>query len=148
MPVIYENYGCGAFDLAKFEPIKNRWLFNKPKGGFWASAKDDEWGWAAFCVRENYRTISEDDVFRFTLKPDAKILLLDDPDLFFELPEKKTDKDEEECRRTFPFYPDFEKLAKEYDVIDCRVDCGVDACLPMWDVNCILVMNPDVICPM
>lgn len=39
---IYENYGCGKFDIAQFEPIKNRRLFNKPKGGFWASAKDGQ----------------------------------------------------------------------------------------------------------
>lgn len=41
----YIHYGHKHFEVNEFEPIRNRELFPKPFGGFWASPVNAEYGW-------------------------------------------------------------------------------------------------------
>ena len=49
----YIHYGHDKFDIDLFKPIKNRLMFSKPYGGFWASSKNYEFPWFAWCENEN-----------------------------------------------------------------------------------------------
>lgn len=43
--VEYIHYGHTEFSKELFQPIKNREMFAKPTGGFWASRLNSLYGW-------------------------------------------------------------------------------------------------------
>lgn len=143
--VVYIHYGHDRF--LDPDPIRNQdYYFTKPKGGLWASRKDDESGWKNWCEKEEFRLDSFDRSFEFKLKDSARILMLDRLDQLDDLPKInnadhpyiKGDTFSECCL-------DFEKLAQEYDAIELT-NVGVFYwALYGWDCNSILIMNPNIV---
>lgn len=74
---IYVHYGSKAFDKEKVKEVRNEFYLNKPRGGFWGSPVDTDWGWKDWCEGEQYGDLSSH--FYFSLTPGTKILLLKDP---------------------------------------------------------------------
>ena len=141
---IYIHYGHSKYKTPN--PIVNEVGWTKPKGGLWASRKDDIFGWKNWCIKEDFRTSSFDTSFEFMLKDNAKVLELKDLDQLNDLPNVnrpdrlyfRHDWSTECCL-------DFEKLLKEYDAVEV-IDIGKFYwALYGWDCNSILVMNPDII---
>lgn len=59
------TYGCGKkFDVAKFEPIKNKG-FVKPEGGLWSSPVNSNYGWREWCENESFGNLSDHFNFEF-----------------------------------------------------------------------------------
>lgn len=145
LKTVYIHYGHDEF--VHPDPIRNRDYFTKPKGGLWASRKDDEFGWKDWCEREDFRLDSFDRSFEFTLKDSANVLVLNNRDQLDFLPQIKygeryryhKDDWSSEC------YLNFEKLSKEYDAIDIPDISPFYWALYGWDCNSILIMNPDIV---
>lgn len=142
--VVYIHYGHDRF--LDPNPIRNRDYFTKPKGGLWASRKDDELGWKNWCENEEFRLDSFDRSFEFKLKDSARILMLYHLDQLDDLPKINNAKypyikgnNSSEC------HLDFEKLAREYDAIELANVGEFYWALYGWDCNSILIMNPNIV---
>lgn len=155
--VIYTHYGHTKFEPETFEPIKNRQMFNKPWGGFWASPNDAEFGWKQWNEREQFAETRDDNKIEFTLKPNTRVL------------ELHSVKDAEEMIQKYkaPMPPefdylsqlgfggsmliniDFEAIARDYDAIEYFIsdDFGLYNTLYGWDCDSILILNKDVVVP-
>lgn len=137
----YIHYGSAKFDKSKFKSIENIQFFNKPSGGLWACEVGTKFGWKEFCELENIDWVDLSDSFEFELKPEARVLRLHNSDDYIEFRSKYAIND---IGIKLALGYDFERIAKEYDVIDFKVGelymalCG-------WDVDSIVVLNPDVI---
>ena len=105
--------------------------------------------------------------FRFTVSADSDILILEDPEQLETIPKTKPWKpkdlswmetvepgkipSEEQLMQLYspnPCYIDFEELVRNgIDAVELT-NCGAfrDS-LDIWDCNCILVMNPEIIVP-
>lgn len=87
----YIHYGHDKFEKERFQEIKNRPYMTKPFGGFWASRKNSDEGWKDW-VAENELTVGNfNSSFEFSLKKDAKILLIDNIDTLSNLPKVNSD---------------------------------------------------------
>ena len=142
--VTYIHYGHNKFRIP--DPIKNLDYFDKPRGGLWASRKDDEFGWKDWCEREEFHLESFNQCFEFTLKNSARILVLDCLDQLDSLPQINDANHQFIKGDTFSeCLLDFEKLAQEYDAIELTNIGAFYWALYGWDCNSILIMNPDII---
>lgn len=135
--------------------LKNRVLFIKPYGGLWASRVDAEYGWKEWTEDNEYRTdyYNKDNYFKFKLRDDAKILVINDVKQLDKLPKVKS-KFNLPIENT-NIYLDFEKLAKEYDAIEVLI--SEEKVNPLdfnnslywklygWDCDSILIMNKDIV---
>lgn len=145
---IYVHDGHSNFDINLFKHISCRENFNKPLGGLWASPVDSPYTWEQWCLDNNFNyTIGEDkyfqgEQFRFKLKDNARLLSITSAKQLDELPQIKNDL-------TSNIYKilDFKKLEEEYDAIEVLIsmDHQLYWNLYGWDVDSIVVMNPDVI---
>ena len=141
---IYIHYGHNEYKTPN--PIVNERNWTKPKGGLWASRKDDDFGWKDWCKNEDFRMSSFDSFFEFVLKDQARVLTLHDVDQLDNLPKTnhpdrpyiKHDAYSECCL-------DFEKLTKEYDAVELINVNQFYYALYGWDCNSILIMNPNII---
>lgn len=170
---IYRHYFKdkeSKFSYCDIKPIKNLEIpWNKPYGGFWASAIDSKYGWKEWCENEGF-VCHVDNYFDFTLKDNAKILYLKTLDDIFNIlkfypmfliqcyqnqalfkyfrEQEKYNKDDlignimaPEC------ILNFEKLVKYgYDAIEVEID-ELYYILYGWDCDSILVLNPNAIIP-
>lgn len=139
----YIHYGTAEYSKDKFKEIKNERLFTKPIGGLWASRVDTEYGWKNWTEDEHFRTevYREDNYFKFKLKDEAKVLVMDNAKQILDLPKQKNEFN-------FSFVClDFEKLAKEYDAIEVLIsqDGKLYWDLYGWDCDSILVMNKEMV---
>ena len=140
---IYVHYGHKKFYKEMCGPIENIQLFTKPRGGFWASRIDAEFGWKDWCIDQEFRDIDENDAFRFRLKDDAKVLYINNINILSTLPMAQN-------TLSLPginIFLDFEKLSKEYDAIEVNISECRDLYYSLygWDCDSILIMNPDII---
>lgn len=111
--------GIEKLDKNKFELIKNREFFNKPRGGLWSSpyCEENEFksDWYRWCQEEQFNSDINIGVI-FCLESNSRILKIDSfDDLKF-----ITDKYENINIDEFPIkqkFLDFEKISKDYDVI-------------------------------
>ena len=133
---VYIHYGDDTFRIPN--PIVNIQSFTKPRGGFWASRKDGDMTWKDFCEDESFRLGDLNVSFEFTLKDDARILTLSNPEQLLNLP-KFNDS------FSYHLYLNFEKLAKQYDAIELTNIGAFYWLLYGWDCNSILIMNPNVV---
>jgi len=149
MSVIYIHYGSDKFDKNLFKPIKNREDFTKPLGGLWASREGDPLGWYQWSIDNEFHEDRLEHAFRFTLKPSANVVTIEKPKDIYKLPKTKKD-----LMWPYSFYPDFEKCVRQgIDAIEIIDIYGVDnegensvyTTLYNWDVNSILILNPEVI---
>lgn len=145
MDRVYRHYGSSVFDISKFEPIENTFgitFINKPYGGLWASPVDSGNDWYNYCLSEDFNIESLDEYFDFTLKENSKILSINEiSDL---------SKINEYIEIIPDFYitvrVDFESLAEAgYDAIYSTHNCETDQIFYRWDVDTLLVLNPDCI---
>lgn len=165
----YIHYGSDSFDPDFFFPIKNSSWATKPVdgGGLWASRENDPLGWNAWCRENRYKVHSLERYFRFTVPDDSNILTLEDPDQLIDLPKIKPwePKDLSWIDTIEPgAIPSEEQLMQLYSPNPCCIDFekliqnGVDAVelincatfkdsLEIWDCNCILIMNQNIIRP-
>lgn len=138
------HYGATKFDPAKFIPIKNmEWMRVKPKGGLWTSPINSNYGWKHWCKENDYGKCDKKDSFILTLNKDARIYTIDCYTDLMGVPIIKHEID------YMNYAPDFEILAKTYDVIhltekgqwETRLSCPLT--LYGWDCESVLIMNPN-----
>lgn len=141
----YITYGWDHFNKDKFVPVRNNNYINKPFGGLWAcNAKSNDW--YNFCKSEDFKAESLSKHFKFKLSADARILMFDsvynvlycpqikDPIIMFD--------------NIKSVYPDFEEISKYFDAIwYSKSRYQLYYMLYGWDVDSLLVLNPDIIIP-
>lgn len=141
----YIHYGHTAFIPEQFCPIRNRYGFTKPYGGFWASPIDAKMGWKYWCEAEEFRECKESNAFCFTLRDDSHVLTITNTEQLRSIPQQNDVQ--------------FLTLWKALD-FETLVQSGVDAVevtlfadwnlyyeLYGWDCDSILIMNPEIIVP-
>lgn len=137
------HYGSTIYEPNKVGAIKNINSFVKPEGGLWTSPIDSKWGWCDWNDNEGFRECDIKNSFTVELSNNAKILVIDNEDDMYKMP-----KIEGFLGR---FYPDFEKIADQYDAIWLTVNGqsktrhGHPMNLYGWDCESVLVLNPDCI---
>ncbi|MBQ2892250.1 MAG: hypothetical protein IJN03_02750 [Bacilli bacterium] len=136
----YIHYGHENFDIKLFNKIKNRPEAVKPIGGLWASRVDTTDGWIDWCKGNEIDWARLDVSFKFKLKPEAKVLLIDSMDKLKELPKQKSILGHSPWTLL-----DFEKLAEEYDAVEVILNRGLYFELYGWDCDSIIIMNPEII---
>ena len=140
----YIHYGSTAFIEKSWEPICNEnWI--KPYGGLWASAIDAPYGWKDWNETSNYMKCEEENSFKFKLKPEAKLLVIDSVNALKRL-HKLQYTVTTLVRDTY--FLNFERLlADGYDVIDFQLSKDHELYWLMygWDCDSILVMNKDAL---
>lgn len=153
MEEIYRHYGHDKFDKNMFLKIKNKELRNKPHGGLWASpTKDVDVGWARWCIQEDFYVNKLDKYFDFKLKDNARVLRIEKIKELEKLPRVKL-KDDLMTINNMNFDIDFEEITKNYDAIlvymyrDEENDFHRSMYFELygWDVDTLLVLNPNVI---
>lgn len=145
---IYVHDGHSKFDINLFQPIRVKEHFNKPIGGLWASPTSSTYTWEQWCLDNNFNyTIGEDkyfqgEQFKFKLKDGARLLSITSSKQLDDLPQIKDDI----TSSVFKIL-DFKKLEEDYDAIEVLIseDQQLYWDLYGWDVDSIIVMNPDVI---
>lgn len=148
MDNIFIHKGHPTFDPNKFLKIKNIPLFVKPMGGLWGSPIDSSLDWTSFVNGENFNKQKYiKNSFKFKLNTDS-VLIIDDAHKLDNLPH--LDTWETICDKPMhSFYDelDFEQLAKSYDamVVLISSDYKLYERLYGWDVDSVLVFNPDVV---
>lgn len=144
---IYVHYGNDHFDESLFCRIRNREYSNKPFGGLWASPEESDITWKEWCDFEEFRKYDENDCFKFKLKPNAKVLVLECKDDLANLPRVEVDL----TYISMNIDIDFEKLAEDYDAIMVYIRRGKEYFdslyheLYGWDCDTLLVMNKEII---
>lgn len=146
----YIHYGSANFNKAFFMPISNRYFFNKPVGGLWASPIISDSGWKEWCKSNNYRLNRLSEHFIFTLKPDVNVLVIQSNAALTMLDfmgycidySKKYDLP----LRPNEYYLDFEKLLSDgYDAVQVFINNETYWSMYGWDCDSILILNPDCI---
>lgn len=145
---LFVHYGHDQFDSALFQPVENI-SFMKPKGGFWSAPVNTDNGWDEF-LREEFwddpQTLERlNHQFQFQVKKDARVLNIASL-------EDLNDKQLPTRTLTGNYQVlDFEKLAQDYDAMfldlshDTRLDYLHDSRVRGFDVDTLLVFNPDII---
>lgn len=138
----YIHYGHDKFEKGKFQEIKNIPHNNKPYGGLWASRKNTNAGWKSWVLGNDLDIGNFSTSFEFSLKKDAKVLIIDSLEVLRDLPSSESDVTMMQLGLL-----DFEKLSKDYDAIEVLIskDRRLYFHLYGWDCDSIIIMNPDII---
>ena len=119
--MIYVHYGHNKYDEDQFVPIQNFIKWVKPNGGLWASPVESPHGWKNWNETSNYMQCDEKNSFKFKLKADTKVLVLDSLESLQRLvPDGKSSINgyvEGITEDTKQYYLNFEVLARRYDAI-------------------------------
>lgn len=164
-----------VYDLDAMAPelrpfAENLMYQDKPQGGLWASRAGDPHGWAAWCHTARFNVDDLRRCFKFSLTSCAKVVTISTLDDLEQLPVQKPwrAKDRNLMERTWmetlkpgqiptqeqlsdlytpnPIFIDFEELMRQgVDAIEIADYGAVHEAFPLWDCNCLLVMNADVI---
>lgn len=138
---------------------------DKPQGGLWASRAGDPQGWAAWCHTARFNVDDLSRCFKFSLMPFAKVVTIITLDDLEGLPVQKpwkpkdrawmetlkpgqipTQEQLSELYTPNPIFIDFEELLLQgVDAIEIADYGALHEAFPLWDCNCLLVMNADVI---
>ena len=143
----YIHYGCKSFDENKFNPIKNRDIMTKPRGGFWASPMDTSYGWSDWCKSQAYY-YNDKVYFTFSLSDKANVVHIRNEEDLSEMPMiEKSLIHGIACI-------DFEKMLNDgVDAIELHLtdeekyNSNLNYALYGWDCDSILIMNPKIILP-
>lgn len=146
MDKLYIHYGSNQLIKEKVTEMKHEAgsniCINKPDFGLWGSPVDCEFGWKEWCESEDFHTDTLDRYFVFKVKDGAKIFTV----------RKNDDVSDYICplRYTDVFkHIDFNKIMKEYDGMELiHGDNYMDLHFGhfySWDVDSIVIWNPDVI---
>ena len=145
----YIHYGSNDFDINKFDPIKNGEaaylrVMEKPEGGLWASPINSKDNWHDWCLNNDFKVNQLEKSFTFTLKPGSKVLTIRTMQDIIDIFEMLTVVP---LGRRIGNHINFEELLKlGYDAIMVYIS-NVDVYYRLygWDVDSLLVMNPDCI---
>jgi hypothetical protein len=142
---VYVHMGSNNFNKTLFRPISNRDYFVKPDGGLWASPVDSTYGWEQWVNDNNWTDKYGEDRFYFRLKENTRLLYIDRAEQLSDLPQC-IDPSLSYFYRTFCTL-DFEKLAQDYDAIEVSISSDEQLYYDLygWDVDSLLVMNPDCV---
>lgn len=144
--VEYIHYGHKEFSKELFQPIKNREMFSKPTGGFWASRVNALYGWKEWCNDNDFGDCREDNCFRFSISENANILTINSVDDLKGLPKAKQPVPVDSS--LWDNYLDFEQLLLNgIDAVEVNIssDRNLYMVLYGWDCDSILIMNPDIV---
>lgn len=131
------HYGHNKFDASQFKPVKNQGM-EKPEGGLWACPEHNQNDWINFVWDTWGRITWPEDRMAIEIGEQARVLTIDDLDGLNSLPKIAWD-----CWDLI----DFEALAKDYDVIHLTKKGQLETHehgLFAWDVETVLIMNPEV----
>lgn len=155
---VYRHWGSSKFDIELFDPIKNRYLSNKPFGGLWSSpTKDVDMSWERWSIVNEFRLDKLEEHFDFTIKDNARVLVIKDIKDLDKLPRLKDKNNFIVNTDSMNSNIDFEELTKNYDAIMVwiyrsddqdglvRTFDGIYYRLYGWDVDTLLVLNPDIV---
>ena len=146
--MIFIHYGSKHFDKEMFdrpivrgEPVRS---LNKPLNGFWGSPVHSKKSWSHFCLTEKYNLSCLHKHFLFKLKDSARVLkVLNMRDLSYLY--RKYGIRIEYGRRSL----DWKRIVKSYDAMILMLpddfDQLLDFNLVTWDVDSIVIFNPDVV---
>ena len=145
---IYVHDGHKKFDRKLFKKITQREHFNKPIGGLWASPDSSSYNWEQWCKDNDFnKTIGKSkynkgNQFRFKLKDGARLLSITSSKQVDDLPQIK-----DNLYGSMFKILDFVELQKDYDAIEILISADHQLYWDFygWDIDSILVMNPDVI---
>lgn len=147
----YIHYGHKHFDKNLFEKVMNRNdCFTKPLGGLWASRVGAEYGWKEWVNDQNFRLdkYTEGNYFKFKLKDNARVLIIDNSKILDKLPKNKANIINISSWCSL----DFEELSKKYDAIEVLINDeefenfdGLYWKLYGWDCDSILIMNKNAV---
>lgn len=159
----YIHYGNDHYDRDLFYTVQNTELYinNKPLGGMWSSPVDaPTMSWYDWCMSKHYKIERLSKHFVFELKPESKILYIRSMDDVRALPKQFTKVNpydrrswSKNLRRIYHIddygyntvYLDFEEIVKAgYDAIEYEV-AQLYWRFYGWDVDSLLVLNPDCI---
>ena len=148
---VYRHYGNDHFKKTLVKNIKQRdFGWGKPFGGFWACRTDADLSWKDYCEMEEFRLDCFDKHFDFTLKDNAKILLIKNISEFVNIKKEHEEwflKNEyiQFCDLSETF--DFVKLSTLFDGIE--IYAGSDRELYFkfygWDCDSIVIFNRDIV---
>lgn len=143
---IYIHYGNTRFDKDLFKPIRNK-PFIKPEGGLWSSPVNAKYGWKDWNEDSNFTKCKEDNCFRFRLKDNAKVCVINKVEDLDLLPMNKMMEQYRAIYMHDNRYLDFEKIATVYDAILVNISGsdGLYWALYGWDCDSLLVLNKDVV---
>lgn len=145
----YIHYGHESFDpLYMLSTMKYAYKYrrrDKPHG-LWASPVDCELPWKEWCENEDFHTDTLDKSFTFSLSPDARVLHakhLRDIEPFIRYDNSISD------RWTYPMLY-LDAIYKMYDAMEVHMSKHWNelhdfSLFYSWDVDSIVVWNPDVI---
>lgn len=154
MDNVYVHFGSEHFNKERFVSVENRIAFTKPYGGLWGSPINTECNWENWCKSNDFELKRLEKCFYFKLKSKAKRLYINNVDQLKELPKVKQP---EIFSINLWDTLDFEKLSEEYDALEITLTYedktkiedlwsgGLYQRLYGWDVDSILVMNPDIV---
>ena len=148
MSIIYRHYGNDHFDASLVKPVKNRDVWVKPYGGFWASRADAEYSWAEWCKREEFEVQRLEKHFNFTLKDDTRILNITNENDLADLKRNRPDffaKPRWDFMTEQPL--DFERIAKEYDAVEINAGSNEKLYFAFygWACDSIVIFDADKI---
>lgn len=150
----YIHYGNNHFDrnnMLQAIQIDPDGDYRNKCGGFWASPVECGYSWHDWCINEDFHTERLDTHFTFTLSPNARVLTVKS---IKDLPQECIVYDEADYRHRDPRIS-FKYLKRYYDAIEVVISAnynelrgfanyhGLWFCT--WDVDSILIWNPDVI---
>ena len=136
----YIHYGSIVFDKNKFEKVSN--YFIKPRGGFWASRIDSEYGWKEWNDDNKFTTCQKENSFEFSLSPGANVVELFTLEDLQKIPVRRKGAFADDI-----WLIDFEECVKRgIDAIELMdIGKGLYFSLYGWDCECILILNPDIV---
>ena len=141
----YIHYGSNEYDSDRFVPVQNVSGRNKPMGGIWASHVNAVFGWKDFCVGNDFCVEELKESFKFLIDSSANVVEIHTHKDWYKLIEVKN-----RPKRMVGRCPDFEEMKRQgVDAIEIFIteDPEVYYGLYGWDVDSILVMNPEIIIP-
>ena len=150
IPKVWLHIGSAVFDSSKFNAVTNREYFNKPLGGLWGAAytpdNESKSAWHEFSGQSG-------PAFTFTLKDDARILLINDQQDLSDFIDIVGNTMNEKVFWDSITTPNFEVAAEYWDVIYLTPKGQVSTHLPFdgsrslygWDVPSCLVLHPHVV---
>lgn len=133
---VYIHYGADHFDKKLFNIPKGGYYgINKPTGGLWGSPVDSNWTWKDWCEGERYHLERLKKSFRFTLANGSKVFHIRTANDIEKLPIAKYPESD---FISIGWYYDWNKIiSNDYALFHDLFYC--------WDVDSIIVLNPDVI---
>lgn len=144
---LFVHMGHRHFDAQNgFRPIVNRDHFVKPMGGLWGSPVDSPYGWEEWVKDNNFNSLTgnkyDGKQFSFKLTEAANVLEITSAGQLDNLPQIKDDITSS-CFVSL----DFDKLAQEYDAMIVYISADNELYWKLygWDVDSILVFNPNVV---